>query len=65
MPQYALGHLDRIAQLRERAGRHVRLALAGNYIDGVGIPDCVRAGQAAAATITAALAAPAGNGTAA
>lgn len=59
MPQYTLGHLDRLARLRRQAGRHGGLFLAGNYLDGVGVPDCVRAGQLAADAILAALSAPA------
>ncbi len=57
MPQYTLGHLDRIAGLRQQAARHKGLILAGNYLDGVGIPDCIRSGQAAADAVLAALAA--------
>lgn len=54
MPQYTLGHLDRVAALRAQAANHPGLILAGNYLDGVGIPDCIRSGQLAAeATLTA------------
>jgi oxygen-dependent protoporphyrinogen oxidase len=56
MPQYTLGHLDRVAKIRQRAARHARLVLAGNAFDGVGIPDCIRAGQAAAEEALSALA---------
>ncbi len=59
MPQYTLGHLDRIAAIRLRAAQHSRLLLAGNAFDGVGIPDCVRSGQDAASTLLLALADPA------
>jgi protoporphyrinogen/coproporphyrinogen III oxidase len=59
MPQYTLGHLERVAKIRERAARHTRLALAGNAYDGVGIPDCIRSGQEAAEATLAALADPA------
>jgi oxygen-dependent protoporphyrinogen oxidase len=48
MPQYTLGHLDRVLAIRERLTRHPGLTLAGAYLDGVGIPDCVRQGDAAA-----------------
>jgi oxygen-dependent protoporphyrinogen oxidase len=57
MPQYTLGHLDRVALVRRRAARHPGLYLAGNAFDGVGIPDCVRSGQEAADSVLAALAA--------
>jgi oxygen-dependent protoporphyrinogen oxidase len=41
-PQYDLGHLDRVAQMRARAHEHGGLFLAGSSYDGVGVPDCVR-----------------------
>lgn len=48
MPQYKVGHLDRVARIRARAAATPGLQLAGNAFDGVGIPDCVRAGEGAA-----------------
>ncbi len=57
MPQYTLGHLDRVARIRQRVQSHDRLFLAGNAFDGVGVPDCVRSGQDAADAVLAALAA--------
>ena len=59
MPQYTLGHLDRVAAIRRQAARHPRLILAGNAFDGVGIPDCVRAAEQAAEAALRALADPA------
>jgi oxygen-dependent protoporphyrinogen oxidase len=59
MPQYTLGHLDRVAAIRQRCVRHSGLALAGNAFDGVGVPDCVRSGQEAADALLLALADPA------
>jgi oxygen-dependent protoporphyrinogen oxidase len=59
MPQYTLGHLDRVAILRRRLTRHHRLMLAGNAFDGVGIPDVIRSGQDAADALLRALADPA------
>lgn len=41
MPQYRLGHLDRVATIERQLDRHPGLALAGNGYRGVGIPDCV------------------------
>jgi oxygen-dependent protoporphyrinogen oxidase len=46
LPQYAPGHLDRVAAVR--AALPTTLAVAGAALDGVGIPACVRSGQAAA-----------------
>ena len=48
MPQYHVGHLDRVAAIRRAASQIPRLALAGNAYDGVGIPDSVRSGESAA-----------------
>ncbi len=48
MPQYLVGHLDRVASIEARAARHDALALAGSAYHGVGIPDCIRSGEEAA-----------------
>ena len=48
MPQYTLGHLERLAQIEERLPAHPGLSLAGNAYRGVGIPDCIASGEAAA-----------------
>jgi oxygen-dependent protoporphyrinogen oxidase len=59
MPQYTLGHLDRVAATRRELAKHPGLALAGNAFDGVGIPDCIRSARTAADSILSALADPA------
>jgi len=48
MPQYAVGHLERVAAIEARAAALPALALAGAAYRGVGVPDCVRSGEAAA-----------------
>jgi oxygen-dependent protoporphyrinogen oxidase len=48
MPQYAVGHLDRLAAIERRAAGLPGLFLAGAAYRGVGIPDCIRSGEAAA-----------------
>lgn len=48
MPQYTVGHLDRVAGIEARVAALPGLALAGSAYRGVGIPDCVRSGEAAA-----------------
>ena len=48
LPQYAPGHLDRVARARAALADVPGLALAGAAYDGVGIPACVRSGWAAA-----------------
>ncbi|MCH7812947.1 MAG: protoporphyrinogen oxidase [Planctomycetes bacterium] len=58
MPQYAVGHLDRVAQMNQRLDRLPALAAAGNAFGGVGIPDCVHGGEQAADAVLAALTKP-------
>ncbi len=53
LPQYGVGHVDRIA--RARAALPGTLGLAGAAYDGVGISACVRSGQAAADSVWAGL----------
>ncbi|MFO0898307.1 MAG: protoporphyrinogen oxidase [Pirellulales bacterium] len=48
MPLYHLGHLDRIARIEQALERSPGLALAGNAYHGVGVPQCVASGEAAA-----------------
>lgn len=48
MPQYAVGHLQRVAEIEREAAALKGLVLVGAYLRGVGIPDCVRSGEAAA-----------------
>jgi oxygen-dependent protoporphyrinogen oxidase len=48
MAQYEVGHLERIAEVESRLERLTGLALAGNGLRGVGVPDCVRSGEVAA-----------------
>ncbi|MGH2441957.1 MAG: protoporphyrinogen oxidase, partial [Chloroflexota bacterium] len=40
MPQYTLGHNERLESIESSLQDHPRLALAGNAYRGVGIPDC-------------------------
>jgi oxygen-dependent protoporphyrinogen oxidase len=55
MPQYNVGHLERVARIEDEAGRYPSLALAGAAYRGVGIPDCVRSGEAAGERLVGAL----------
>jgi oxygen-dependent protoporphyrinogen oxidase len=51
MPQYEVGHLERVARIRDALPPGI--FVAGQAYDGVGIPDCVHsANQAAAAAST-------------
>ncbi|MBI1246543.1 protoporphyrinogen oxidase [bacterium] len=51
MPQYHLGHLDRVAKLEAEASELPGLELAGNAYRGVGVPQCVQSGEKAAARV--------------
>jgi oxygen-dependent protoporphyrinogen oxidase len=55
MAQYDVGHLDRVAAMRKRISDHKGLQLGGNGFEGVGVPDCVRAGERAAEDLLAEL----------
>ena len=48
MPQYHLGHLDRIETIERRLAALPGLFLAGSAYRGVGISDCVHSGETAA-----------------
>ena len=47
-PQYDVGHFDHVAAIEARLARHRCLHLAGAAYRGVGIPDCIQQGTAAA-----------------
>lgn len=51
MAQYEINHLLRVARLEMHMQRFRGLYLAGNAYHGIGIPDCVRTGRAAADAI--------------
>lgn len=56
-PQYAPGHLDRIAAVHAELDRSLPgVALAGAGLGGVGLPACIGSGRAAATRVLAALA---------
>ena len=48
MPQYTLGHLERLTQIEAALSRYGGLILTGAGYRGVGIPDCIRDGAVAA-----------------
>lgn len=48
LPQYAVGHLERVARIKTAVAGVDGLALCGAAYDGLGIPACIGSGQAAA-----------------
>ncbi|QDV47058.1 Protoporphyrinogen oxidase [Stieleria neptunia] len=54
MPQYHVGHRNRIAKINQRLEWFPTLALAGGSLSGVGVPSCIESGQKAAERIVAA-----------
>ncbi|HKJ12269.1 MAG TPA: protoporphyrinogen oxidase [Ornithinimicrobium sp.] len=53
LPQYAVGHRDRVAAVRAAVADVPGLAVAGATYDGVGIPACIASGRAAAEQVAA------------
>ncbi|WP_406204394.1 protoporphyrinogen oxidase [Kitasatospora sp. NBC_01560] len=51
LPQYPVGHLDRVTRIRAAAARVGALALCGAAYGGVGIPACIASARAAVAEI--------------
>jgi len=48
MPQYLMGHGERVARIETALRDHAGLLLAGNAYHGVGLPDCIASGDRAA-----------------
>jgi protoporphyrinogen/coproporphyrinogen III oxidase len=55
MPQYHVGHLERVAQIHDRMENESDLFLTGNAYQGIGIPDCIAQGEATAEKIMASI----------
>ena len=55
MPQYTMGHRERVAAIRTRLAGWPGLLMAGAAFDGVGIPDCIAGGEEAAEAALATL----------
>jgi len=47
MPQYSMGHLDRVELIEARSAQIRGMALAGGSYRGVGLPNCIESGEAA------------------
>ena len=51
IPQYVVGHLERVARIEERAARHAGLFLGGNAYHGVALNDCTEQGERLAGAV--------------
>ncbi len=56
LPQYTVGHLDRVARIRAAVAAQPGLAVCGAAYDGIGIPACVATARAAVTQVLAFLA---------
>ncbi|HEY2693182.1 MAG TPA: protoporphyrinogen oxidase [Streptosporangiaceae bacterium] len=59
LPQYTVGHLDRVARIRAGVAGLPGLAVCGATFDGIGIPACIASARLAADRVLEFLAAPA------
>jgi oxygen-dependent protoporphyrinogen oxidase len=48
IPQYHVGHGDKVSRLREMVSTLPGVHLVGNYLEGVSVNDCVRLGTTVA-----------------
>ncbi len=55
LPQYAVGHVDRVRRVRESVADVPGLAVCGAAYDGLGIPACIASGVLAATQVAEAL----------
>jgi oxygen-dependent protoporphyrinogen oxidase len=55
MAQYVVGHAARVREIQGRVAAIPGLYLAGNAYEGIGLPDCIRTGRTAAASIVASI----------
>jgi oxygen-dependent protoporphyrinogen oxidase len=62
LPQYNVGHLDRVACIRAAVAQLPGLAIAGAAYDGLGIPACIATARSAADQVTGYLSARAASG---
>lgn len=53
MPQYNLGHPEKLKQIDSALAQYPSLALAGNGYRGIGIPDCIHSGEEAVKKLVA------------
>jgi oxygen-dependent protoporphyrinogen oxidase len=56
LPQYTVGHLDRVATIRAAVAAQPGLAVCGAAYEGIGIPACIATARAAVTQVLASLA---------
>jgi oxygen-dependent protoporphyrinogen oxidase len=62
LPQYAVGHVERVAAIRADVARLPGVAVCGAAYDGIGIPACIASARRAADQVLQVLPAPASAG---
>lgn len=62
MPQYHVGHLDRVKAMEAKLARYPGLFLTGNGYRGIGIPDCIAHAESTAQRIVEQVASGAAHG---
>lgn len=55
LPCYTLGHLERVDRIEHALAEEPRLAVAGNFLRGIGLSDCIASGQGAARAVAMAV----------
>ena len=56
MPQYYVGHESLVERISQRVAALENLAMAGNALHGIGIPNCIHTGEQAAERLVGSLA---------
>ena len=51
MPQYGVGHLDLVDTVERAVGQLPKIAVAGAYLRGIGLPGCIASADAAATAL--------------
>jgi len=52
IPQYAIGHAERVQRVETALARHPNLRLVGNYLHGISVTDCIREARKAAESMS-------------
>lgn len=58
MPQYRVGHVERVEEIERETLKMPAIALAGAAYRGIGVPDCIHSGEQAAERVFSALMPP-------